>query len=108
MTKAKFFSSRMTRIGLKYGIAGSIGAAMASGGTSFLAAPFGEKKEAAKEGALVGLKAGLALTGMWVLRKPLSHAAKAGAREFHRSAIKAGKVMFRRIGGRVVPIKMKG
>jgi hypothetical protein len=102
--KAKLFKSRFTRIGLKYGLAGTVGATFAASGMAALAAPFGEKEAAAKEAAVTTAKAGLALTGAWLMRKHIARGAAAGGKAFGRSMSKSGKVMFRRIRGRIIPI----
>lgn len=102
--KAKLFKSRFTRIGLKYGLAGTVGATFAASGIAALAAPFGEKEESAKQAAITTAKAGLALTGAWMLRKHVARGAVAGGRAFGRSMAKSGKVTFRRIRGRIIPI----
>lgn len=107
MKASGLYKSKFTRIGLKYGIAGTIGAAMAAAGAASLGAPFGEKKDAAIEAAKLTAKTGLALTGAWLLRKHVVRGAAAGGKAFSRSAMKSGKVMFRKIGGRIVPIRAK-
>lgn len=107
MKVSALYKSKFTRIGFKYGIAGTIGASMAAAGAASLGAPFGEKKDAAIEAAKLTAKAGLALTGAWLLRKHVVRGVAAGSKAFGKSAMKSGKVMFRRIGGRIVPIKVK-
>lgn len=106
--KAKIFRSKYTRMGLKYGLAGTLGATFAAAGAVALAAPFGVKESGAKDAAVLTAKAGIALTGAFLLRKHIARGVVAGAKASGRSIAKSGKVTFRRIRGRLVPIRMKG
>lgn len=106
--RAKIFKSKYTRMGLKYGLAGTVGASFAAAGVAVLAAPLGMKESGAKEAAALTAKAGLALTGAFMLRKHVVRGVLAGARVSGRSLAKSGKVTFRRIRGRLVPIRLKG
>jgi hypothetical protein len=105
--KLKIFKSKYTKMGLKYGLAGTVGATFAASGAAALGAPFGEKEAAAREGAILTAKTGLALTAGWLLRKHIARGAVAGAKAFGRSASKSGSVMFRRVRGRIIPIRKK-
>lgn len=105
--KSKFFQSKYTWKGLKHIAAGTIGGAVAAGGMAALAAPLGEKKDAAASYAGLTLKLGAGLAGAYVFRKHIARGAYAGGKAIGRSVNKDMGVMFRRVRGRIIPIKRK-
>ena len=84
-----------------------LGGAAAGGVHGFVSGQPGHRKDAAREGALSGAVTGLVIASAPALLKRSAGSARRAFTAGAAAAKAKGKVMFRRIGGRIIPIRMK-
>lgn len=92
---------------LKYGAIASLGAGFGGAFAGAAGAQIGFKKEAAKDAGIAAAFSGAAVTGLVLGRKHLAKGAVAAGKSLGKSVLNGTRVIFRRIGGRIVPIKVK-
>lgn len=92
---------------IKYGLLGSVGAAGGAAMAASMGAPMGLKTEAAKDSALAAFMTGGAVTGLVLGRKYVVKGTIGAARAVGKTLKTDMKTVFRRIRGRIVPIKVK-
>lgn len=92
---------------LKYGAMGTVGLAAGGYYGGFASAPVGEKHESGKTIAKIAAGIGIATTAGFLARKYIGRGIVGAAKEVGRTAKSDAKVIFRRINGRIVPIRGK-
>lgn len=84
-------------------VSGSIFAGATHG---FITGQPGHRIDSAKEGALMGAAAGAAIVAAPSVARLVGNKASAGIKRTVEAAKQSGKVVFRRLHGRIIPIRI--